>query len=343
MSIVGIVLALIIGFLGAMLGREAVGLLGLIAGYSLGALIQLSSKVKELERRLKQIPLSRPSTETERPAQVEPPPVIVAPQPEPKTQTVPPRERTVDSAMYQPVAEPVPVVATAQAQPANWYVEDTLVDKLFARIKSFFTDGNVVVKVGVLVLFVGVGFLLKYAAAHSMLPVQLRIAGIGLGGIALLIVGWRLREGKRIYALLLQGGGVGVMYLTVFGAAKLYHLLPVGFAFVLMVALVVLSGILAVLQNAKYLAFYGAAGGFLAPILASTGGGSHVMLFSYYALLNLGIVGIAWYRSWRELNLLGFAFTFVIGTLWGAKYYQPAFFNSVEPFLILFFISSILQ
>jgi len=138
--------------------------------------------------------------------------------------------------------------------------------------------------------------------------------------------------------LLLQGGGVGVMYLTVFASAKLYHMLPAGFALAVMVALVVLSGILAVLQNAKYLAFYGAAGGFLAPVLASTGGGSHVMLFSYYALLNLGIVGIAWYRAWRELNLLGFAFTFVIGMAWGAKYYRPEFFISVEPFLILFFI-----
>ena len=338
MSLLGIIFALIAAFIGGLFEQEAGFLLGLVVGYSFGAIIQLSGKVKDLERRLKQIPLSRAATEAEKPYRAEPPPAVVTPQPEPEPETARTRERAVESTMYQPVAEPQPTISTAQAQQPVWHTEETLVDKLFARVKSFFTDGNVVVKVGVLVLFVGVGFLLKYATAHSMLPVELRITGIGLGGIALLIVGWRLRERKRIYALLLQGGGVGVMYLTVFGAAKLYHLLPVGFAFVVMVALVVLSGILAVLQNAKYLAFYGAAGGFLAPILASTGTGSHVMLFSYYALLNLGIVGIAWYRAWRELNLLGFVFTFAIGTLWGAQFYQPAFFNSVEPFLILFFI-----
>lgn len=82
----------------------------------------------------------------------------------------------------------------------------------------------------------------------------------------------------------------------------------------------------------------GVSGGFLAPILASTGGGSHVMLFSFYALLNFGILVIAWYKAWRVLNLLGFAFTFVIGLSWGARYNRPELFASTEPFLILFFL-----
>ncbi|MFZ2632173.1 MAG: DUF2339 domain-containing protein [Desulfosalsimonadaceae bacterium] len=92
------------------------------------------------------------------------------------------------------------------------------------------------------------------------------------------------------------------------------------------------------LQDAKYLAISGIVGGFLAPVLMSTGSGSHVALFSYYALLNLGIVGIAWRKSWRELNLIGFVFTFVIASLWGGKYYQPRYFSTTEPFLILFFL-----
>lgn len=353
MSVLGIILAILFGFFGGVAWGERGFFFGLITGYCLGALIQLSGRVKSLEQKLKRLSPEEAVDESAKPSWFEASQYTVPPDTQPEPEVPPPRERAVDATSYPPSAEPAASVQTAQAEPApapqnqaGWHtaptspLEPTVIDKLFARIKSFFTDGNVVVKVGVLVLFVGVGFLLKYAAAHAVLPVELRVAGIGVGGIVLLVFGWRLRahESKRIYALLLQGGGVGVMYLTVFGAAKLYHMIPVGFAFVVMVALVVLSGILAVLQNAKYLAFYGAAGGFLAPILASTGGGSHVMLFSYYALLNIGIVGIAYYRAWRELNLLGFLFTFVIGMLWGAKYYQPAFFPSVEPFLILFFL-----
>src|SRR5262249_56258794 len=82
----------------------------------------------------------------------------------------------------------------------------------------------------------------------------------------------------------------------------------------------------------------GVAGGLLAARLGSTGQGRHVMLFSYYLVLNLGIVAIALYKSWRPLNLLGFAFTFVIGTFWGVTRYQPEQFGSTEPFLVAFFL-----
>ena len=171
-----------------------------------------------------------------------------------------------------------------------------------------------------------------------MLPIELRLAGVALASVAVLIVGWRLRERPGAYGLVLQGGAVAALYLTVFGAIKLYGLLPQGLAFVLMVALVALSGALAVLQNARALALFGAAGGFITPILLSSGGGSHVMLFSYYAILNAGILGIAWFRSWRLLNLTGFLFTFLIGSLWGYRYYRPELFATTEPFLVLYFL-----
>jgi uncharacterized membrane protein len=61
-------------------------------------------------------------------------------------------------------------------------------------------------------------------------------------------------------------------------------------------------------------------------------------LFSYYLVLNLAIAFIAFYKSWRPLNVLGFAFTFIIGTLWGAKNYVPEHFASTEPFLIIHFL-----
>ena len=62
------------------------------------------------------------------------------------------------------------------------------------------------------------------------------------------------------------------------------------------------------------------------------------MLFSYYALLNAGILGIAWFKAWRSLNLLGFVFTFLFGTFWGVTRYRPEHFATTEPFLVLFFL-----
>jgi uncharacterized membrane protein len=204
--------------------------------------------------------------------------------------------------------------------------------------RDWLLGGNTVVRVGIIVLFFGIAFLLKYAADNSMFPVELRLAAVALAATVLLGLGWRLRDRRHAYGLVLQGGGVGILYLTVFAATKLYHLLPGAAAFPLMVAICVLSALLAIRQNAPTLAFMGSAGGFLAPVLLATGGGSHVMLFSYYTLLNAGIFAIAWFKAWRPLNLLGFVFTFGIAAAWGAKAYQPELFSTTEPFLLLFFL-----
>ncbi|MBR8364341.1 DUF2339 domain-containing protein [Burkholderia sp. AU19243] len=222
----------------------------------------------------------------------------------------------------------------ATAQPR----EPGIVERALQAARDWLLGGNTVVRVGVIVLFFGVAFLLKYAADNDMLPIEFRLAGTALAAGALLAIGWRVRARRAAYGLVLQGGGVGILYLTIFAATKLYALLPVGAAFPLMVAVCALSAFLAVKQNALPLAFMGSAGGFLAPVLLSTGHGSHIALFSYYALLNAGIFAIAWFKAWRPLNLLGFVFTFTIGSAWGVTAYRPELFATTEPFLILFFL-----
>jgi len=216
--------------------------------------------------------------------------------------------------------------------------EPGLAARALRAAREWLFGGNTVVRVGIVVLFFGVAFLLKYAADNDLLPIEFRLAGTALAATVLLALGWRLRARRAAYGLVLQGGGVGLLYLTVFAATKRYELLPVGAAFALMVAICALSAFLAIRQNAMSLATMGSAGGFLAPVLLSTGHGNHVALFGYYALLNAGIFAIAWFKAWRPLNLLGFVFTFTIGSLWGAMSYRPALFASTEPFLVLFFL-----
>ncbi|HEX7911326.1 MAG TPA: DUF2339 domain-containing protein [Paraburkholderia sp.] len=243
----------------------------------------------------------------------------------------------------------MPVAQAATTVPAPAGAEATMsptpprgpdfAERLFKAGRDWFLGGNAVVRVGIIVLFFGIAFLLKYAADNSLLPIEFRLAGVALAATALLVLGWRIGERRGAYGLILQGGGgVGALYLTVFAATRLYDLLPVATALPLMIAICALSAFLAVRQNASSLAFMGSAGGFLAPLLLTTGVGSHVMLFSYYALLNAGILAIAWFKAWRPLNLLGFVFTFSIGTVWGVTAYRPELLASTEPFLILFFL-----
>jgi uncharacterized membrane protein len=216
--------------------------------------------------------------------------------------------------------------------------ERSLADRAWDRVVGWFTTGNVPVKVGVVLSLFGVGFLVKEGIDRHwlVLPVELRLAFVAAFGAALLALGWRLRETRRSYALSVQGGGIAILYLTSYSSFALFHVLPASAAFAILLVVTAAAGSLAVLQDARALAVLGIVGGFLAPVLVSTGAGNHVALFSYYAILNLAVLGIAWFKAWRELNVLGFAFTFGIGALWGYNAYTPAHFATTEPFLILF-------
>src|SRR3990167_7432389 len=255
---------------------------------------------------------------------------VVEPVPEPivSAQAAQPElDWTLDFVLPEPAPEPVaPMQATAEPAAAPikpppatpWKPAEprqpTLLERGFTAAKDWLLGGNTVLRVGVVLLFLGLAFLLRYATEGVVVPVELRYASVAASAVALLALGWWLRLRNPNYALMLQGTGIAVLYLTVF------------------------SAILAVKQNALGLAAVAALGGFAAPILTSTGSGNHVALFSYFALLNAGIFAIAWFKAWRLLNLIGFVGTFGIGFAWGIRSYTPELLWSTEPFLILFFL-----
>ncbi|MFZ5638582.1 MAG: DUF2339 domain-containing protein [Pseudomonadota bacterium] len=247
---------------------------------------------------------------------------------------VPPPLPPVSGERPQLAAASMPPPRPQRTAPPSDPIGDAL-----GGVRRWFTEGNVPVKIGMLVLLAGVASLLKYANDQGWVrvPIEVRLAAVAAAAIAGLVFAWRQRVERRAFALSLQGGAIGVLMLVTFAAFKLYDTIPAGAAFAITIALVAGLGVLAVLQNALALAMFGLLAGFLAPIWLSTGSGNHVALFSYYAVLNLGIFGIAWNRPWRLLNLLGFVFTFGIGTLWGVLDYRPEKFASTEPFLLLFF------
>ncbi|WP_095167335.1 DUF2339 domain-containing protein [Pseudomonas sp. Irchel 3H3] len=213
-----------------------------------------------------------------------------------------------------------------------------LFDRAIAGARDWLFGGNTVLRVGVVLLFFGLAFLLRYATEGMVVPIELRYAGVAAAALALLGLGWWLRLRNTQYALILQGTGIAVLYLTVFAAMRLHPLLDPTAALGLLVAVTVFSAILAITQDSLTLACAAALGGFAAPILTSTGAGNHVALFSYFALLNAGILGIAWFKAWRLLNLIGFVGTFGIGLAWGLRSYTPELLWSTEPFLMLFFL-----
>ena len=294
------------------------------------ALIALGERLRQLE-----VPAPTNSVIVE-PSVPEPPPVVAKPE-----------------LVWELPAELAPVAVAAQAsQPLPddaWVAAPTpkalaaprgpnLIERAISGARNWLFGGNTVLRVGVVLLFLGLAFLLRYATEGVVVPIELRYAGVAAAAIGLLGLGWWLRLRNSNYGLMLQGTGIAVLYLTVFAAMRLHPLIDPGAALGLLVAVTVFSAILAITQDALGLACAAALGGFAAPILTSTGAGNHVALFSYFALLNAGILAIAWFKAWRLLNLIGFVGTFGIGFAWGMRSYTPELLWSTEPFLIVFFL-----
>jgi uncharacterized membrane protein len=354
----------ILGFLGALFGaflsdfdRSVFGLLGgALAGALLGAQINLRTRLAALEKRLADTAAAdrrlriAPTSAAASPASAAPP-AAVQPQPEPdQPASAPgPEPATAPAPSAPPPRPAAPPLAAAREMQEAWGPKrpaptaptgPSLDERITGTLRRWLFEGNLPVKFGLVVLFFGIAAALKYAVDEGYFnaPIEYRFLGVAAVALGFLAWGWTQRRANPVFGLSLQGGAIGVLLLTVFSAFRLYDLLDAGPAFGLVLVLVAGGALLAVLQNAVALAVLAFIGGYLAPVLISTGSGDHVALFSYYAVLNLAVLAIAWFRPWRALNLVGFVFTFAIGTAWGAKYYRPELFGSVEPFLVGFFL-----
>ena len=323
-------LAILFGVVGVSVQQSFAGFfIGAALGGLIAQILHLRTRTDTLDRQLQELKQRIAVT----------PAAAPAPAPEPAPASAPASAPAPTPAAPQPavrVATPAPQ-PTAPARPAPPPTPSG-VDRAIAGFIAWLKRGNPLARIGIVILFFGAAFLAKYAADNSLFPIELRFIALAIGAFALLIVGWRLRERRAIYAQLLQGGGIAGLYLTVFAASRLYQLLPPALAFGLLAIIALAAAVLAVAQNALALAVIGTAGGFLAPILVSTGSGNFVALFTYYALLNLGVFAVAWFKTWRVLNVLGFLFTFTITGMWRATSYRDANLATADAFLILFFL-----
>ena len=197
---------------------------------------------------------------------------------------------------------------------------------------------NWLLRIGVLILVCGIGFFLKYSIDNDLLGEQARVALSVLAGISMVVGGVRLVNGK--YHLLSQGllgGGIAVLYFSVFAAFSFYQLFDVYLSFLLMSLVTVSAAVLAVRLNSMLVAIFAIIGGYCTPLLLSTGQVNFIGLFSYMLLLGGGMLAINWFRQWHLLNFLGFVFNYLL--FFGAmQSYQIGDFWLVMPFLIAFFI-----
>ena len=276
-------------------------------------------------------PLVPPVRVTTVPPLMGQPPPLAAPAPTPKTEEthavpppiVPPVSPPPSSAWedYVPGRErPVPSAPTVSLPSINW--EQFMGVKLFAWI-------------GGLALFLGLAFFVKYSFDNNLISPEIRVAIGYVIGVGLLVGGLVLAGRKySVLGQTLCATGVLVLYANIFASHAFYHFFGVIPAFALMVLVTAVAFLLAVQLDAQVVAILGLLGGFLTPVLLSTGKDNSLGLFSYIALLDAGLIAVVTRKRWNYLVLLAAAGTLLMQIAWTAKFFEaPKVFTAMNVFL----------
>lgn len=212
-----------------------------------------------------------------------------------------------------------------------------------------FVGENLISKIGIIILVLGVGFFVKYAIDQNWIGVYGRTAiGLLTGGIMVSLAHY-LRKSYKTFSSLLTGGGCAVFYLTIAIAFHQYQIFSSAAAFIMMVVITLFSVLLSLAYDKKELAIFSQIGGYAAPFMVSSNG-SYVVLFSYMLILNSGLLTLAYFKRWHVLNLIAFIFTVILfsgwlaTTFWGNNAFphrNAMIFASA--FYIVFFLVNILN
>lgn len=299
-----------------------------------------------------------PATPTEAPPQrvepLVPPPPAPTPPPEPAAPAEddtlrriraafdasprPAREPAAPEPVVAPPPTPRPVPPPAPPKPPR--------PSFFERHPDLekFIGENLINKIGIAVLVLGIGLLLRYAIGKGLIN-ETGQTLIGLGAGALLVFfAHRLHAGFRAFSSVLVAGGIAVFYTTIAIAFHQYHLIGQTAAFLIMVAITGLAVALTLGYDRRELALISLLGGFAAPFLVSTGEGNYKVLFTYLLILDAGMLVLATYKKWHIINVLSFVLSAAIMGAWAMGPYTgldprpswPAFGFAAAFFLVFF-------
>ena len=256
---------------------------------------QLNLRIRQLEERLASgvvtpPPITGPPPDTEQAPQHVTPPVLV------------------------PSSVPTPVTTTppAATPPAATRTANDIESMIGRRWVGWAAVS--------LILF-ATAFFLKYAFENRWIGEVGRVT-IGIaGGVLMTSLGFRyFKRGWRIFAQMLTGGGVVLLYLSAYAAFGYYHLVPQKAAFVFLAILIAEAAALAVLYEAPAIAIMALVGGFLTPLLLHSDRDHHLALFGYLIAIDIGALAVL--KRWRGLRTIAFLGTHILFWLWYDEHYH---------------------
>ncbi|MBN1881492.1 MAG: DUF2339 domain-containing protein [Deltaproteobacteria bacterium] len=194
-------------------------------------------------------------------------------------------------------------------------------------------------RIGIVAVVIGVAFFIKYAFDNNWIgPTGRIVLGI-LSGLGLVGWGQYLYRTYRIYAQGLIGGGIAILYVSIFAAHDFYALIPYGAALVAVAFITAAAVILSAVGDDIALFIIVLVGGFATPLLLGFADDHQVSLLTFVTVLNLGVLAAAYQKNWKIINFLAFFATLIIFGLWADKYYiHESHLVPTQVFLTIFLV-----
>jgi uncharacterized membrane protein len=192
--------------------------------------------------------------------------------------------------------------------------------------------------VGILAMAIAIAFFLKYAFDNNWIGPSGRVAiGVLIGTAMFPLSHWQLKRGYTYFSEGIAGLGAAVLYLSVWAGWHYYQLFQQNTAFILMILVTAAMSGVAITRDSERIALLALIGGSLTPILVSTGRNEEMALFTYIAILGLGMLGIAFQRKWASLPRVQFIATLLYFWGWYNEFYSPRALDETLFFATVFF------
>lgn len=209
--------------------------------------------------------------------------------------------------------------------------------KIKSDVEKFIGE-NLINKIGIAITVIGVAIGAKYSIEHDLISPLTRIILGYLAGLGLLGFGIKLKKKYENYSAVLVSGAIAIMYFITYSAYSFYDLIPQAVAFGLMVVFTAFAVLAAINYNRQVIAHIGLVGAYAVPFLLSEGSGKVAILYTYMAIINIGILLIAFRKYWKPLYYSSFGFTWLIYFSWYISGYQTnEHFALALIFLAVFF------
>lgn len=179
-----------------------------------------------------------------------------------------------------------------------------------------FLKQNALTIIGIFTLVLGIGYFVKYAIDKNWIGETAR-AGVGfLIGGGIMLIGYFLKKNYSVFSSIITGGGISILYFTTTIAFREYQLFSQNIAFAITCLITLLSILLSYYYKSEILIIFSLFGGFLAPLMISTGESNYPFLFTYLMVLNAGMLIIAFLKQWKSVGWIAFIFTTVYLSYW---------------------------